>query len=252
MGIGIDVIEVARIGAVLDRHGERFLRRIYTPGEQAAVHGVPAQYWAARFAVKEAAFKALGTGWARGVRWVDVEVSNLATGQPVLSFHGDAERRALGGWGRPICTFRSPTPKATRWGRSCWNNGPDFPGTRPGCRHRERAATGRMDAVWSMAGLARSGDQGRDSCDSAVAIFLVGIGAAQGQTPHKYGVMPKVLPREFAQQGSDMAQKWRADAMPLTKNRVELYASSRRGSRTFAAFGRRSPRSIRRISWSGC
>ncbi|MEZ4655928.1 MAG: holo-ACP synthase [Candidatus Eisenbacteria bacterium] len=94
MGIGIDVIEVARIGAVLDRHGERFLRRIYTPGEQAAVHGVPAQYWAARFAVKEAAFKALGTGWARGVRWVDVEVSNLATGQPVLSFHGDAERRA--------------------------------------------------------------------------------------------------------------------------------------------------------------
>ncbi|MEZ4655927.1 MAG: hypothetical protein R3E12_20660, partial [Candidatus Eisenbacteria bacterium] len=71
---------------------------------------------------------------------------------------------------------------------------------------------------------------------TAVAIFLVGIGAAQGQTPHKYGVMPKVLPREFAQQGSDMAQKWRADAMPLTKNRVELYRKFSAGLADFAAF----------------
>ena len=93
VGVGIDVIEVARIRAVWERHGDRFLRRIYTEDEQAAVHGVREQYLAARFAVKEAAFKALGTGWARGVRWIDVEVSNLASGQPVLSFRGHAERR---------------------------------------------------------------------------------------------------------------------------------------------------------------
>jgi holo-[acyl-carrier protein] synthase len=78
----------------MERHGARFLRRIYTEAEQDAVHGVAEQYWAARFAAKEAAFKALGTGWARGVRWVDVEVGNLPSGQPVLSFHGDAARRA--------------------------------------------------------------------------------------------------------------------------------------------------------------
>ena len=93
VGIGIDVIEVARIRGVLERHGDRFLRRVYTEREQESVHGVREQFLAARFAVKEAAFKALGTGWAKGVRWVDVEVTNLASGQPVLSFRGDAERR---------------------------------------------------------------------------------------------------------------------------------------------------------------
>ena len=59
VGIGIDVIEVARIRGVLERHGDRFLRRIYTEREQESVHGVREQFLAARFAVKEAAFKAL-------------------------------------------------------------------------------------------------------------------------------------------------------------------------------------------------
>jgi holo-[acyl-carrier protein] synthase len=98
VGVGIDVIEIARIRDVLERHGDRFLRRIYTERERESIHGVREQYLAARFAVKEAAFKALGTGWAKGVRWVDVEVTNLSSGQPVLSFRGDAEHRmhALG------------------------------------------------------------------------------------------------------------------------------------------------------------
>jgi len=93
-GIGVDLVEVARIARVLERHGDRFLRRIYTPLELEKVHGRREQYLAARFAAKEAVFKALGTGWGAGVRWVDVEVDNLPTGQPVLALTGRALARA--------------------------------------------------------------------------------------------------------------------------------------------------------------
>ena len=93
-GIGVDIVEVARVGNVAERHGDRFLRRIYTPLELEKTHGNRNQYLAARFAAKEAAFKALGTGWGGGVRWVEVEVDNLASGQPVLSLHGTARSRA--------------------------------------------------------------------------------------------------------------------------------------------------------------
>lgn len=93
-GIGIDIIEVQRIADVAERHGERFLRRIFTRLELDKTHGNPHQYLAARFAAKEAAFKALGTGWGGGVRWVDVEIDNLPSGQPVLSLSGAARQRA--------------------------------------------------------------------------------------------------------------------------------------------------------------
>jgi holo-[acyl-carrier protein] synthase len=93
-GIGIDLIEVARVGRAAERHGERFLRRIFTPFELENTHGNRNQYLAARFAAKEAALKALGTGWSGGIRWVEVEVANLPSGKPVLCFHGSALERA--------------------------------------------------------------------------------------------------------------------------------------------------------------
>jgi len=93
-GIGIDIVEVSRVAAVIERHGDRFLRRIYTPHELENVHGNRQQYLAARFAAKEAAFKALGTGWGAGVRWVDVEVANLPSGQPVMQLSGKARERS--------------------------------------------------------------------------------------------------------------------------------------------------------------
>lgn len=93
-GLGMDIVEVARVAAVADRHGERFLRRVFTPLEIAKVHGVREQYLASRFSAKEAAFKALGTGWGGGVRWTDVEVDNLPSGQPVLTLTGAARARA--------------------------------------------------------------------------------------------------------------------------------------------------------------
>jgi len=93
-GIGLDMIEVARVRDAVARHGERFLRRIYAPIELESQRGDRDQYLAARFASKEAAMKALGTGFSSGVRWVDIQVRNLPSGQPVLDLTGAAAERA--------------------------------------------------------------------------------------------------------------------------------------------------------------
>ena len=92
VGTGIDLCEVDRIRQAIERHGERFIRRIYTPGEIAYVERKANKFerYAARFAAKEAGMKAIGTGWRRGVRWQDFEVVNLPSGRPTLKFHGVA------------------------------------------------------------------------------------------------------------------------------------------------------------------
>ena len=96
IGLGVDIAEVERVKAAIERHGEAFLRRIYTPGEQAYCEKYRNKYerYAGRFAVKEAAMKALGTGWRKGIRWVDIEVERQKGGKPVLVLHGVAQARA--------------------------------------------------------------------------------------------------------------------------------------------------------------
>ncbi|HEY4840156.1 MAG TPA: holo-ACP synthase [Candidatus Acidoferrales bacterium] len=96
VGLGIDICEVNRIREAIERHGEAFLKRIYTPSEIAYCkkHRVPYERYAARFAAKEAAMKALGTGWRRGVRWVDIEVVRLPSGKPTMKFYGETEKIA--------------------------------------------------------------------------------------------------------------------------------------------------------------
>ena len=93
IGTGIDLAEVPRIRAAIERFGESFLRRVYTEGERAYVDRKANRYerYAARFAAKEAGMKALGTGWRRGVRWHDFEVANLPSGRPTLRLHGVAK-----------------------------------------------------------------------------------------------------------------------------------------------------------------
>lgn len=91
LGHGIDIVEIARIEGMLREHPERFLERVFTPGERAYADGNPrrrAEHLAARFAAKEAAFKALGTGWAEGVSWTEAEVVREASGAPSLAVHG--------------------------------------------------------------------------------------------------------------------------------------------------------------------
>jgi holo-[acyl-carrier protein] synthase len=96
--MGIDLAEVDRIREAIERHGRRFVERIYTPAEIAYVERKANRYerYAARFAAKEAGMKAIGTGWKRGVRWQDFEVANLASGRPTLKLHGVAAQIADG------------------------------------------------------------------------------------------------------------------------------------------------------------
>jgi holo-[acyl-carrier protein] synthase len=91
VGTGVDLERVDRIRAIIERHGRRFIERVFTAGEIAYAEGhkQPAESYAARFAAKEAAMKALGTGWDHGVRWVDVEIVR-DKGRPQLRFHGRA------------------------------------------------------------------------------------------------------------------------------------------------------------------
>jgi holo-[acyl-carrier protein] synthase len=96
IGVGIDVIQNQRIRESLEKFGARFLSRIYTETETGYCNNCadPGIHFAARFAAKEAAFKALGTGWAAGVKWKDVEVQRLKSGQPELHLYGEALARA--------------------------------------------------------------------------------------------------------------------------------------------------------------
>jgi len=92
VGTGIDIAEVPRIRQSIERFGARFIERIYTPGEIRYCDSKANRFerYAARFAAKEAAMKALGTGWNHGVRWRDCEVTRLAGGRPTITFHGKA------------------------------------------------------------------------------------------------------------------------------------------------------------------
>ncbi len=91
-GTGIDSITIARVSDVLTRHGERFLRRVYTPREVDYCGGRVPEL-AARFAGKEAVMKALGTG-ARGVGWREIEILANGRGKPLVLLHGRALARA--------------------------------------------------------------------------------------------------------------------------------------------------------------
>ena len=96
VGTGIDIAEVPRIRHAIQRFGDRFVRRIFTEGEirycDSKANRV--ERYAARFAAKEAAMKALGTGWRRGVRWVDLEVVRETSGRPTLAITGEAAKIA--------------------------------------------------------------------------------------------------------------------------------------------------------------
>jgi holo-[acyl-carrier protein] synthase len=92
VSIGIDIIEVRRVGETIERT-PRFAERVFTAAERAYCESrgaVAAQHYAARFAAKEAALKALQTGWSGGIAWQDIEVSAKESGAPLILFHGRA------------------------------------------------------------------------------------------------------------------------------------------------------------------
>jgi holo-[acyl-carrier protein] synthase len=96
LGIGADLANIERIQGTMDRFGDRFIQRIFTPREQAKAESRPmavAATYAKRWAAKEACSKALGTGLRMGISWKDMAVSNLRTGQPVMKVTGWAAER---------------------------------------------------------------------------------------------------------------------------------------------------------------
>ena len=94
IGIGIDIVRIERIHRMIDRWNRRFLNRIFTKVEQdyAQTFKQPEPHLAARFAVKEAVLKAMGTGWTGGIRWTDVEVYNESSGRPKVKVHGKVKK----------------------------------------------------------------------------------------------------------------------------------------------------------------
>jgi holo-[acyl-carrier protein] synthase len=98
VGLGLDIAEIDRIEAAIARHGAPFIERLFTPAEAAYCQRYKSPYerYAGRFAAKEATMKALGTGWARGVRWRDIEVVREASGKPTLQLQGAAREIADG------------------------------------------------------------------------------------------------------------------------------------------------------------
>jgi holo-[acyl-carrier protein] synthase len=96
VGLGADVVEIRRIRQALKHQGERFIRRIFTAAEQefCEARRDPAPHYAVRFAAKEALFKALGTGWAKGLSWQDVEVVRREQDAPILVLSHAAEKQS--------------------------------------------------------------------------------------------------------------------------------------------------------------
>jgi holo-[acyl-carrier protein] synthase len=96
VGLGLDIAEIDRIGQAITRRGPAFLERVYTPREveYCEQHKNKFERYAGRFAAKEAAMKALGTGWRHGVRWRDIEVAREPSGKPTLHLKGVAREFA--------------------------------------------------------------------------------------------------------------------------------------------------------------
>lgn len=96
IGLGTDIVEIVRIGQMIERHGELFLQRVYTEQEikYCQRHKEAIQHYAGRWAAKEAAMKALGTGFTKGVGWTDIEVLNRQSGAPHVQLGGGAARFA--------------------------------------------------------------------------------------------------------------------------------------------------------------
>ncbi len=105
---GIDLVDCARLAEAIDRHGERFLRRVFTAAEReyCLARKRRIEHLAGRFAAKEAVLKVLGTGWRGGVQWTDIEVTNAPSGEPSVALCGRcAELAACRGVGRILLSI---------------------------------------------------------------------------------------------------------------------------------------------------
>ena len=92
VGVGTDIIECLRIAQMIEKHDEYFIRKVYTPWEieYCGSRKAATQHYAGRWAAKEAILKAIGTGWAKGIQWTDLEIRNAMGGAPSVNLEGAA------------------------------------------------------------------------------------------------------------------------------------------------------------------
>ena len=93
VGIGVDIVECDRIANMIEKHEGIFVNRVFTPYEieYCSARKAAAQHYAGRWAAKEAILKSMGTGWAKGIRWTDLEIQTLPGGKPVVHINGTAK-----------------------------------------------------------------------------------------------------------------------------------------------------------------
>lgn len=93
IGIGTDIIECLRVAQMIEKHEDIFIQRVYTPQEieYCGMRKAATQHYAGRWAAKEAILKAMGTGWAKGIQWTDVEIVNHMGGKPFVRLGGQAQ-----------------------------------------------------------------------------------------------------------------------------------------------------------------
>ena len=96
IGIGTDITECLRIAQMIEKHGELFVGRVFTPAEieYCRARRMATQHFAGRWAAKEAVLKAIGTGWRRGISWRDIEVRNTPSGRPMARLQGGTREAA--------------------------------------------------------------------------------------------------------------------------------------------------------------
>lgn len=92
VGIGTDIVECLRIANMIEKHQDIFINRVFTPGEieYCSQRKAATQHYAGRWAAKEAILKSLGTGWAKGIHWTDIEIVNQMGGKPLVQLHNEA------------------------------------------------------------------------------------------------------------------------------------------------------------------
>jgi holo-[acyl-carrier protein] synthase len=93
LGIGTDIVECQRVAKMIEKHEDIFIQRVYTPEEiqYCAGRKSATQHYAGRWAAKEAILKAMGTGWAKGIQWTDIEIINQMGGKPIVRIGGEAK-----------------------------------------------------------------------------------------------------------------------------------------------------------------
>lgn len=96
VGLGTDIVEISRIGQMIERHGDTFLNRVFTENENTYCDSKKnkEQHYAGRWAAKEAVMKTLGTGFIKGIGWKEIEVVNLQSGKPTIVISGGVARHA--------------------------------------------------------------------------------------------------------------------------------------------------------------